>query len=195
MRIIYNQTETKDGGDKILENIGVKRCYLKHVRISGGTNEFTKKAHHHKGFEVHAVIEGEQKYEICGEIVTVSAGEILIIPPFLRHKIIAVSETLEKASVCFDKDGCEGVTYVYAKTPEPLAAAFLTAKDEYFSPSPYSQTCITSAARFIAATVLRLAGVKSARVTKTRRSPSRGSISRTISAPICPRPTLPAIAI
>ena len=90
-----------------------------------------------------------------------AAGEILIIPPFLRHKIIAVSETLEKASVCFDKDGCEGATYVYAKTPEPLAAAFLTAKDEYFSPSPYSQTCITSAATFIAATVLRLAGVKS----------------------------------
>ena len=81
LQIIYKQTDSTAQGGSMLDGIGVGKCYLKY--ISGGTEKsnFTKKVHHHTGFEVHILLCGEQKYEFLEEELTVSQGEMLVIPP------------------------------------------------------------------------------------------------------------------
>lgn len=160
MQIIYNHTIVENSCNQALESIGIKRCYLKYIQIRRKNTDFTKKSHHHTDFEVHVIVSGEQIYEICGEVLTVSSGELLIIPPNVRHKSVGASESAEKFSFSFDKTEEYGeLPYVYTKAPDALIAALLMAKNEYVSSVAYSQACITSAVLFALSTVLRLARV------------------------------------
>lgn len=162
MQIIYNHTASDNSSNQALESIGVKRCYLKYIKTREKNNDFTKKSHHHTGFEVHIIISGEQTYEICDKTLTVRAGDVLIIPPSVRHRSVSISETVEKFSLTFDKDNHDELSYVYEKTPDALISALLLAKEEYVSPLPYSQACITSAVLFALSSILRAARINSA---------------------------------
>ena len=101
MKIIYKQTDSTAQGGAMLDGIGVGKCYLKY--ISGGTEKsnFTKKVHHHTGFEVHILLCGEQKYEFSEEELTVSQGEMLVI--FKEREIYytyyVAGETVDAESV------------------------------------------------------------------------------------------------
>lgn len=129
--------------------------------MHGKNNDFTKKAHHHTGFEVHAVMSGEQTYEVCDKIHTVSSGELLIIPPNICHRVVSASNDAEKFSLCFDKTGDNELSYVYTKASDALTSAFLLIKEECTAPLAHSQMCVTSAILFALSAILRVADVKS----------------------------------
>ncbi len=58
-----------------------------------------KKLHHHSSFEVHFILEGKVDYEISDKIVTVEEGQILLILPRVRHKILNISNNVVKSSL------------------------------------------------------------------------------------------------
>ena len=158
MKIIYNQTTTADSSSGMLESIGVKRCYLKYIQIAEGKNDYIKKSHHHTGFEVHVMITGEQRYELGDETITLSSGELLIIPPDICHRIVSTTEGAEKFSLCYDKEDHGAISYIYAKAPEAMLVALRLAKAEYLAPISYSKTAIFSAVLLTLSILLRFHG-------------------------------------
>ncbi len=159
LRIIYNQAASEGSGSEMLESMGIKGCYLKYIQIGGNNHDFTKKVHYHTGFEVHAILSGEQTYELSDGIVTVSSGELLLIPPKLCHRVVLTSDAVEKFSLCFDYAEYREVSYIYIQMSDALRSALLLAKEESFSSFAYSHTCITSVVLFSLSSVLRLINV------------------------------------
>lgn len=81
--------------------MGIARCYVKHVVHADGRTYVTRKRHHHTDFEIHIVERGSQVYEIDGKEVTLSAGQLLLIPPAGKHRALRESADASKYSVLF----------------------------------------------------------------------------------------------
>jgi len=177
MQIIYNHNTYGNSSNQALRMIGAYRCYLKHIMLRARNNGFTNKSHHHTEFEVHIIISGEQTYEICDRTLTVSPGEMLLIPPNTRHRSLSVSECAEKFSLSFSKAEHADFLYVYTKATDALISSLVQAKDEYTSALPYSQARITAAVLFALSEILRLA-----------------SLSSSENAPVCSESSVFAIA-
>ena len=144
----------------MLDGIGVGKCYLKY--ISGGTEKsnFTKKVHHHTGFEVHILLCGEQKYEFSEEELTVSQGEMLVIPPNLTHRLISTSADIEKFSLCFDKRLDFATPFLHAIADEALIHELDSARREFLAETDFSEQIISSAVVKATSLVLRAVGIK-----------------------------------
>ena len=70
-------------------------------------NKFTLnlKPHNHAFFEIHIVISGSIAYRFNDTDVTVSAGQLMFIPPRVIHCIPYQSEDFEKMTVAFEAEG------------------------------------------------------------------------------------------
>ena len=69
------------------------------VNGQGGVPKFQK--HRHSGWELHLVMEGaSQVYEIEGEQITLSAGEIMLITPETEHALIQYRDDLYFVKFC-----------------------------------------------------------------------------------------------
>ncbi len=98
MKILYKQSN--DPHHPYL-GLGVERCYFKHLCIERDTKRITTKSHHHTGFEIHIMENGHQKYCIEEGSLTVSAGQFLLIPPAVSHRILASAPHTTKFSITF----------------------------------------------------------------------------------------------
>ncbi len=98
MKIFYAQNEN----ESTLMKYGINNCYLKEIKSS--YKNHIKKTHFHKDFEMHTVLKGYQDYEICGKIISVKEGDLLLIPPKLMHKLVFSSEKIEKIALSFNYD-------------------------------------------------------------------------------------------
>lgn len=100
--------------------LGIEKCYLKHI-ISGRDSGFvTRKEHHHTCFEIHMIKKGHQVYEIDDKKAIISAGEFLLIPPLMKHKTVSESVDMEKYSLtfCFE---AEFDTAISEKLPSEIS--------------------------------------------------------------------------
>lgn len=126
MKFLYRQS--KDAS--IFSDFNISGCCFKLISASDG---YSKKLHHHTYFEVHITLSGCQSYLIDGREYTIKKGHFLIIPPFLKHKIIFSDASLKKLALNF-----------YLKTPEKaplfgeLSARESAAIDEIFAEMPCS---------------------------------------------------------
>ncbi len=100
MKIIFRQLE-RDG---ILPRFGVEGCYLKQLKFTEDTRVTTLKTHHHNEYELHLITRGAQTYETEGRVATVRAGFAYIIPPGVRHRMVAVEPSSEKYAISFKYD-------------------------------------------------------------------------------------------
>ena len=100
MRILFKQPKEGNGAN-LLRCMGIERCYVKHILHSDGRAYVTRKRHHHTDFEIHIVERGSQVYEIGGKEITVSAGQLLLIPPAVKHCALRESADASKYSVIF----------------------------------------------------------------------------------------------
>lgn len=99
MNIIYKQSDNHDICAPF-SAFGVSNCYLKHIVYKNRMN-YNKKLHHHTTFEIHAVISGEQKYEVLGEEICIEAGSFLLIAPFVPHRALNFNEGTVKLAYFF----------------------------------------------------------------------------------------------
>lgn len=100
MRILFKQS--KEGvGAALLRCVGIERCYVKYIVHEDGRSYVTRKRHHHTDFEIHIVEGGEQVYEIDGREVALGAGQVLLIPPGVKHRALRESPEASKYSILF----------------------------------------------------------------------------------------------
>ncbi|MBQ7793726.1 MAG: helix-turn-helix transcriptional regulator [Clostridia bacterium] len=108
MKFLYRQSKAADNS---LAAFGVSDCCLKDILLERDFQSMTKKPHHHNGYELHIIKNGHHIYETDAGTYNVKSGEFLLIPPFVKHKIIASGEHTSKYSVTFS-----------IRTPLPIAS-------------------------------------------------------------------------
>lgn len=87
----------------------MRDCCLRELRYKkdvGGA-----KKHHHTDYEVHIIKRGYQNYEVDGEPIRICGGELLLIPPGVRHMARSGAEGTEKFALTFRADERVGVFY------------------------------------------------------------------------------------
>lgn len=102
MKILYRQPELQNRpADSLLYRCGIRQCYLKQLSAQQDTRTTTRKEHHHTGFELHIIINGCEIYESDGTVYHVQFGELLLIPPLVKHRVYIPSLDTNKNSVSF----------------------------------------------------------------------------------------------
>src|SRR6266478_8787379 len=51
--------------------------------------------HHHESEQITYIVEGALKFELEGKVVIVRKGEVLLIPSFVPHRVVALEDTLD----------------------------------------------------------------------------------------------------
>ena len=115
MRILYRQRRPGD-----LSLLGVEDCYLKALCREADGSGAGKNLHHHREYELHIPVEGEQVYEIDGKEYRLSPGAFLLIPPFCKHRTSEIQGDFRKFSLTFRGDW-EALPLRFAPLPEGVA--------------------------------------------------------------------------
>ena len=99
MKIIYKQTS-----QDILEfsSVGVQNCYLKHLCAENDASRTIDTMHYHTGFEIHFINKGRQEYFSDGKVYMVSDGQIMIVPPGIKHCTTDTANYSSKFSLTFN---------------------------------------------------------------------------------------------
>lgn len=112
MKILYKENENSP-----FHKLGIDNLYLKEISDVSDRRLVTKKEHSHAGYEVHILTDGEQAYEIGGEIHRVSGGSFIVIPPDVRHRVVCSLKGSFKYSMTFSvKNGFENPIPLSQKT-------------------------------------------------------------------------------
>ena len=98
MKILFKQS---DQNGNALETIGIRQCYCKQIAVLADSHQTTRKAHHHTGFELHIVESGHQAYGVGDEVWDIRGGQLLVIPPNVRHIVLDNSPNAAKTSITF----------------------------------------------------------------------------------------------
>lgn len=66
---------------------------------------FAQLVHIHPHYEMHIVLEGNCRFQIDSkEIFTLFKGDVIIIPPNIKHKIMSESDYFKKISLTFNME-------------------------------------------------------------------------------------------
>ena len=98
MKIIFKQSENNGAS---LEKLGIYQCYCKKIFVMADKSLISRKAHHHNGFEIHIMENGHQIYSIGKQRLTLEKGQMLVIPPGVRHCVEESSPNASKFSLSF----------------------------------------------------------------------------------------------
>lgn len=100
MNFLYRQAKKlENNAYSPLYALGIENFILKSMSFDRDRKSVTRKSHYHTYFEVHVLREGHQIYEVDGKRIKVSGGDILFVPPFVRH--IALSEDRSTSKYAF----------------------------------------------------------------------------------------------
>ena len=97
MKVIYRQSPEAT----LFDSIGIRNCYLKELTLEKDMKNISKKGHYHTFFEVHLILKGHQHYHMSGKEYKVNGGNLIIIPPRLKHRITETDSNTHKISVTF----------------------------------------------------------------------------------------------
>lgn len=100
MKILYRQ-KSSTVADGYLDILGISQYYIKEIAQKRDSALVSKREHSHTGYEIHMICEGEQTYDIGGDIYIVGGGFFLLIPPGVRHKMLNSDEGTHKYSLAF----------------------------------------------------------------------------------------------
>ena len=152
MRILYHYTENSACScDSDWRELGIDRCFLKHISFESDRMHITKKRHYHSDVEIHMIECGHQVYELDGTRVTVKAGELLWIAPEVEHRTVEFAPDTVKYAICFrvarDAHGCGAKivgTYGVMQISMPLMACVKSIVSECYGRASYYRTAIKS---------------------------------------------------
>lgn len=148
-------------------DLGIERCYLKHLSYKTDRVSITRKGHHHTGFEIHIIERGHQTYGIGDKSVSVHEGEILVVSPLVTHIAINEDEATKKYAITFSVTegsrlarACEDIgDYFLSEIPYALRESIAAIKDERYGGKPYSAAIIEGRMLECVLLVLRLIGI------------------------------------
>ena len=158
MKILYKQT----GTDATLTSLGIETCYLKHLCAKTDSKTTLRKEHHHTGFEIHFMNNGQQQYIIDNKTYILSDGYCLIIPPLKKHCVADAQYYNSKFSITFNSLAPSPFTFlneiVFCKSSERLTNNFNIILKESKAPSVFSKQIIAACIFEILVTLLRTCG-------------------------------------
>lgn len=103
MKILYKQAQSgAQFADVALEAVQIRGCFCKWLQPDHDRTRITQKRHHHTGFEIHIVKKGAQYYELDGRETCVQAGEFLLIPPLVPHRVTRTAQGTVKYALSFE---------------------------------------------------------------------------------------------
>ncbi len=165
MKVLYKQTENSLSGHN-LTAFGISDCYIKKIAF-GKTVTYSKKLHHHTGFELHMVLEGLQEYMIGESLVTLGKGQYLLVSPNTPHRAVSAREGTDKCAITFATSfSVKGNVFTGEITPRMAEnIRFIYAEAERMN--EFSSTVIGNACLEMLVTLLRPIGLKSGEKMKT----------------------------
>jgi len=155
VKILYRQINSSPGA---LDCLGVTDCYFKLLSLSKDHNSISK-THHHTGFELHMITQGTQCYEISGTRYQLEAGQLLLIPPELRHRLVFSEAATEKAAITFRLPAFPAVECLYAPISAEIRDAIRFICAEAALSKKFSRHLIENRILEVIVTVLREAGM------------------------------------
>lgn len=100
MIFFYKQNEKATAIDG-MRVLNIENCYFKKLSIEHDKRQITKKTHHHTGFEMHIIVDGEQSYAFNGKEYVLKKGSFLLIYPNVPHKVLNSAPHTLKYSITF----------------------------------------------------------------------------------------------
>ena len=82
----------------------ISNLYVKQLWKEADIDNTNPKAHHHRGFEIHIIEKGHQVYEVEGKRHKADAGSLIVIPPYMVHKVVDRIKGTRKHSITFSVD-------------------------------------------------------------------------------------------
>lgn len=169
MKVLFSQAEVSENQPlSTLESFGIENCYLKYLVFEKDYKNITLKTHHHTSFEIHIIKKGYQIYKTGDRLIRISAGQLLVIPPLMKHRVAETYPDTVKFSITFsikenslmEKSVTNANDYRMTDTPAEVdnnieyIAGETKNKKEYFSPIIQNRLfeCIIH--------ILRLVGLK-----------------------------------
>ena len=158
MKIIYKQTAF----DTTLKSLGVENCYLKHLSAKTDSKSTLSKEHHHTGFEIHFMNNGQQRYIIDKKTYILSDGYCLIVPPMKKHCVADAQYYDSKFSITFSGIALSPFTFlneiVFCKSSERLTNNLNNILKESKITSMFSKRIVSDCLFEILVNLLRMCG-------------------------------------
>ncbi len=98
MRVIYKQPLTTS----VFPLYGIKNCYFKELLFEKDIKSISKKEHHHTFFEIHIIQSGSQSYKTAEKKYEIKSGNMILIPPNLKHLTSEFMPDTKKISINFN---------------------------------------------------------------------------------------------
>ena len=152
MEILFKQTPLNTTlPASPLEYHGIERCYLKHLSVERDRSAVTRKRHHHTGFEIHMIEHGSQTYKTDTALLTVRAGELLLIPPLVKHCMVEEMPGTSKYSITFSLKSSsilsstlsDPLCCLVEKIPFSLSDTITAFRAELHSNAPYTSLILS----------------------------------------------------
>ena len=89
----------------VFREFGISQCYCKRLIQGRDRKLITKKRHLHAGVEIHLIEKGSVAYEIEGDTVYLNAGDFLILPPTVSHRIAGSGDDTCRYGITFLASG------------------------------------------------------------------------------------------
>ena len=155
MKILFHRNQENNS---FLNKYGIKNCYLKELSYSKRNTEISAKRHHHTDYEVHIVKRGTVIYEVEGNECIISDGQLIIIPPLLKHTAKQTCECIEKYALTFSasEDLIESMkTPLIAFADQRIFDAITFVKNEHTNKKPIFRALAESRVLEIIALIFR----------------------------------------
>ena len=159
MKILYRQPEESHGS---LSALGIHDCYYKQLLVDKDRNNVTK-FHHHAGFELHMVTKGAQEYEAAGSRYSIHAGQLLMLPPKISHRVIDAEAHTEKTAITFTISPIPTTSILFLPMPSQISDSLRYIAAETASGRFYSPLLVENRILEIILFALRQAGMEEAK--------------------------------
>lgn len=156
MLILFKQSENAEISS--LRQFNISNCYLKKLSIENDDKNISKKRHRHNGFEIHFVVSGFETYSVGDKQLHINAGEFLLIPPFVPHHVLQISEHMQKFAVSFNFKYETDLDHYSGKITNHMHDCISYVNDELFKNQEISLTLIENRITELIIEFLRLIG-------------------------------------
>ena len=141
MKILYRQNSQNGDIKRVVdhfEEFGIRNCYFKRIEQKAPDKSTTKKRHSHTGYEIHMMAAGSHVYECEGEKFSLRAGDFIMFPAGMTHRLVSSVHPISKFVVTFSLEAVALDTWacgcsdrcVFGKIPENIASAIEFIKNE-----------------------------------------------------------------
>ena len=163
MEIIYKQSTT----DTAITSLGVHHCYLKHLRAETDSQMTSTKTHRHACYELHFINKGHQRYVIGEREYNLECGDILLIPPLVKHCACDSQFYESKFSITYNLSDDSPMNVindvVFVQANQRIFDSFDEALSEIKISSVFSKQIISNCVYESLVQLLRLCGYKERR--------------------------------